>query len=449
MRNRHAAILFCLGCVGCASYEARPLDPKVHREAWNARHLERVPVASMSREPAQGSAGTAGDYDPGDGFDLAEAEMAALVFHPRLRLARLRVERARVDAESAGAVPDPELSAEVLRITGSVPDRWVITPGLAFSVPLSDRRDAERAGASASLRAALHAAIEQEWSVLLDLRKGWLSYSEAHYRAQASEVLLAELDGLGERTAGLVELGELRPGEAALVSLERARLLSDLLRDRGQLEAGALELKAAVGFVPSAQVTFRPALPLALAPIETAEAALLTQSPTLLRLAEEHAASEEALRAAIAAQVPDLTLGPLFEQDAGQDRIGLGGGIAVPLWNRNRRQIALAEADRDLARAAYEAAVEELTARLALAASRVESASLQRKALERDLLPLVDGALALARKELALGEGSVTVLLEGIARAHQTQLSLIQARAAEALARAEVLHLTGPPEPTR
>lgn len=447
MRKHHAAILFCLGCVGCASYEARPLDPRAHREAWDARLNRRGTEADFAAGLAMGFSSPAGAYNPDDGLGLAEAEAAALVFHPRLRLARLRVERARMNAESAGALPDPKLSAEVLRITGSVPDRWVITPGLAFSVPLSDRRDAERAGATASLRAALHAAIEQEWSVLLELRKGWLSYSAAHYSAQASEALLAELDGLEERTARLVELGELRPGEAALVALERARLSSDLLRDRSQLEAGALGLRAAIGFVPSAKVTFHPALPLA--PIEATEAALLAQSPTLLRLAEEHAAREEALRAAIAAQVPDLTLGPLFEQDAGQKRIGLGGGIPVPLWNQNRRQIALAEADRDLARAAYEAGVEELTARLALAASRVEAASLQREALERDLLPLVEGALALARKELSLGEGSVTVLLEGLARAQKTQLSLIEARAAEALARAEALHLTGPPEPTR
>ena len=445
MRKHHAAILFCLGSVGCASYEARPLDPEAHREAWDTRLKGHDTEADFAAGLAQGFSRPAGTYDPSDGFSLAEAEAAALVFHPRLRLARLRLQRARVDAERAGALPDPKLSAEVLRIAGSVPDHWVITPGLTFTVPLSDRRDAERAEATASLRATVQATIEQERSVILKLRKVWLSYSQVQEHIEKAEALLAELEVLSQRTARLVELGELRPGEAALVSLEQARMKSDLLRDRGLLEAKALGLKAAIGLAPGAQVTFHPALP-HLAPIETGVATLLTQSPTLLRLTEEYAAAEQALRAAIAAQVPDLTLGPLFERDAGQDRIGLGGGLSVPLWNRNQRQIALAEADRELARAAYEAAVEELTAQLALAASQVKAASLQRQALEEELLPLTRGALSLAREELALGEGSLTVLLEALARVQKTETSLIQARAAEALARAEVLHLTGLPE---
>jgi outer membrane protein TolC len=48
---------------------------------------------------------------------------------------------------------------------------------------------------------------------------------------------------------------------------------------------------------------------------------------------------------------------------------------------------------------------------------------------------------------LRLGESTSLVLLESLTRAHHTKLELIETRSAEALARAELEYLTGPPTP--
>jgi outer membrane protein TolC len=62
--------------------------------------------------------------------------------------------------------------------------------------------------------------------------------------------------------------------------------------------------------------------------------------------------AEEALRAEIRRQYPDLKLGPAYSNEEGLDRFGLIAGISIPLWNRNREGIAEAEGKRDETRLA-------------------------------------------------------------------------------------------------
>jgi CRISPR system Cascade subunit CasA len=62
--------------------------------------------------------------------------------------------------------------------------------------------------------------------------------------------------------------------------------------------------------------------------------------------------TEHALHAEIRRQYPDLKLGPAYVNEEGLDRFGLVAGISIPLWNRNRKGIAEAEAARDEARLA-------------------------------------------------------------------------------------------------
>lgn len=437
MKQRLDPIWIGLACAGCAAYQPAPLDLAGHDLEWRTRH-ERMPG------PADG---LPVDGDPSDGLELAEAELAALVFHPRLRLAAQRYLAAQVRAGAAGVLPDPVLSAEVLRITEDVPDRWVVTPSLAFTVPLSARREAARGRASAEVRGAYQAIAEEERRVLLDLRAAWIEFTAAHVRAAAGEALLAELDELHERARELADLGEVLRSEAAAVRLERAHLAQAVLRDRSALAAGGLRLRAAIGLAPSAPVEFVPGV--TLPSFDPDPAGVLEGHPTLARLAEEHAAAEEALREAHEARTPDLTLGPLLESDEGQGRVGLLSGLPLPLWDGNRFAIAEAEAARSLASLAFEVATEELAGELALAADGLERATAELQVLEAELGPAMEEWLALARSELAVGEGSPVDLLAVLGRGHEAQLATIEARAAQARARAEVLFLTGAKEDDR
>jgi hypothetical protein len=62
--------------------------------------------------------------------------------------------------------------------------------------------------------------------------------------------------------------------------------------------------------------------------------------------------TEHALHAEIRRQYPDLKFGPAYVNEEGLDRFGLVAGVSIPLWNRNRKGIAEAEAVRNEARLA-------------------------------------------------------------------------------------------------
>ena len=102
---------------------------------------------------------------------------------------------------------------------------------------------------------------------------------------------------------------------------------------------------------------------------------------------------------------------------------------------------------RELARAAFETEYERLVGRWAAASARARSLAEGRREAEELLVPLVDRQLADALRLLELGEGGSLVLLESLQRVHGTKLELIETRAAEALAHAEVEYLQGPPTP--
>ena len=276
---------------------------------------------------------------------------------------------------------------------------------------------------------------------------------------EETERLASELELLVETTARLAEAGELPRTEAALFGLELAQRRASLTRLAGEIAEAEQGVRALLGLAPEAPVELVPTLVLsrgstggdgAFGEARTfgeAEDELVARNPELARLRDQYRVAEETLRREVAKQVPDLTLGPLYESDEGQSRIGFLAGIPLPFLNANRRAIAEAGAERELARAALETALERLVGRRAALTARLDGLSAQRAEAERTLLPLAERQLADATRLVELGEGGTLVLLESLTRAHRARLELVELHAAEARARADLEHLIGPPSP--
>jgi len=430
----------------CQSYESRPLSPAEHRADWHARTLEDSSLGDFLERLDEDPARAPAAFDPADGLTLDEAQLVALVFNPGLRIARLRAGRAAASAEHAGLWADPELLVSVQHISESVPDPWIVTPALTFTIPTSGRLAAERGLADATLRAAEIRAREAEWSVWYDVRRAWAEWSAARLRAEETERLVSAMQPLVRTGTQLAERGELPRTEAGLFSLEQAQRRNLARRLRGEVLAAEQRLRAHLGLAPEAPVSFVPSLePQDSGPATSDE--LAERNPSLARLREEYEVAEESLRHEVRKQYPDLTLGPIYELDEGQSSIGLIGGLPLPFLNANRRAIAEARVDRELARAAFETEYEILIGRLAVAGARAAALTEQRAEIEQVLVPLVDAQLDDVLQLMRLGEGTSLVLLESLTRAHQTKLELIETRLAETLARAELGYLTGPPAP--
>jgi len=461
---------------GCQTYEPKPLDFETHRQAW----LERSPASEDVRvfaERLREHAAKPAQFDPSDGLTLAEAEIVALVFNPDLRQARARAKVAAVTAAHAGLWEDPVFEIDVLRITESVSDPWVITPGLALTIPLSGRVDVEHQRADAAWRTERVRIAEREWALRRDVRKAWASWSAARLRLEQTRQLIEDLQPLVKSTRKLAEVGELLRTESALFAIERAQRRNTLHRLRSDVDEREQELRGLLGLAPDAPLELIPSLPrpllkiknsgtavsavrlsctgetpvppfLEIAPGDSGDQdavdALEKHNLTLARLRQAYQVAEHALHREVRKQYPDFTIGPLYESDEGQSRIGFLGAIPLPILNANQQGIAEARAERSAARAAFEAQYERLMNNVAVVESQLDSLRTQHKEINEVLIPMVDRQVDDARQLLEIGEGGVLVLLESLIRAQEIKMQLIDLRMHTSHAEAELTHLLGP-----
>lgn len=429
--------------VGCQTFQSAPLDAGTHTSGWRARTPADESVRAFARR-LEGQGRKSGHFNPADGITLSEAEVIALVYNPDLRLARLKANVARATADHAGRWDDPQLGIDVLNVTESVPNPWLLGGSLSLTLPVSGRLQAEKSRADAAHHAALAEVAESEWQTLRDLRAAWITWAANHLRLEEAERMVAALDGISTSTGRLAESGELPRTEAALFAVEHESRKAETIRLRAKVAEGEQEIRALLGLAPKAPARLRPAM---IPGFKTRSSAHLADtSPTLIRLQSEYAVAELTLLREIRKQYPDIELGPQFEREDGQSRIGIIGAIPIPILNSNKGGIATARAERELARAAFETGIERAEGRLATLRARLTGARASRAAIESNVVPLVDRQLTDARRLVELGEGGSLVLLESLTRANQAKRDLIEARHDERATENEIRHLLGPLE---
>lgn len=370
--------------------------------------------------------------------------MIALVYNPDLRMARLEAGVALATAEHAGRRDDPQLSVDLLRITQSVPDPWIVGVGLGITLPISGRLEAEKDRADAVYEAKLLAIVEAEWKTRHQVRLAWLAWSAARVTLEQQSQLIDTIGALVDATSKLAEAGELPATEAGLFAIERMQRRYELRRLQGEVAVAEQRLRALMGLSPQAPLQLNPQVLGVETKGDKSEKRSVDGNPTLARLKQEYEVAEQTLLREVRKQYPDLTIGPVVENEEGQSRIGLGGGIPIPILNANKQGIAEGKAKRELARAAYETEYERLTGTLAQTQAKAKALTEERELVADEMAPLVDSQVMRARKLLDLGEGGGLVLLESLVRAHETKLHLIEVRLDEAHAYAELQHLAGP-----
>lgn len=438
---RALAVSLVLFVSGCQTYQPKALSSSTHKEQWTARQASSESVRKFAQQLGE-TASSGGPFDTSDGLSLNEGKTVALVFNPDLRVARLRAGVAEATAEYAGLWDDPELSIDVLNITSSVPDPWVVGSALAFTIPVSGRLGVEKARAEAAMYAELERVAEAEWKVLKDVADGWLSWSAQGHQLQQTETILKELESVIGSTSRLAEEGELPKTEAALFTIERASRQAERDRLRGEIEESEQQLRSLMGLSPKASL--RMVSTLSAGAVTLGKGEPNEAHPTLARLRGEYEVAEQTLKREIKKQYPDITFGPQGESDEGQSRIGFVGAIPLPVLNSNKGGIAEARAEREVARAVYETEIEKMVGRLAALRARLAAINNRRSTINKTLVPLVDRQVADAEQLLSLGEGGSLVLLESLLRSYQAKLQLVDIQLQEARVKNEIRFLLGP-----
>lgn len=426
--------------VGCQTYQSIPLNRTAHTAAWEGVRIDDQAVQKFARQLEQNNPRRV-KFNPADGLTVGEAEVVALLYNPDLRVSRLKVGVAQARAEHAGRWDDPAFSFDVLKMIESVPQPWFVGAGLSLTLPISGRLAVEKSRAKVELHEELARVAEDEWETMRKLRKAWLLWSSDRARLEQGEEIVKLLKTVFDTTQKMSEAGELPRTEAALFRIEYESRRAKVEQLRGRVNEGEQELRALMGISPQAPALLRPTLVLA----EVAGGAVFSENhPTLVRLRTGYEVSELALLAEIRKQYPDLEIGPSFEEEEGQSRIGLSGVIPIPILNSNKGGIAVARAQREVARGAYETELERMAGRWAATRARLEGVRNRLSSLETKLVPLVDRQVADARQLLEIGEGGSLVLLESLVRAHEAKLDLIEARYEKSEAENEIISLSGP-----
>jgi outer membrane protein TolC len=421
---------------GCSSlpYSPRPLDPdatapEYAQRSGNADGLKRLAVANEYSESA---------WPPGE-WGLRELTLAALYYHPDIRTARARAQVARAELSS---LRQPQaLSARVKPEYHSLtlPEDsgpWAL--GLAVEVPwVAQGKRAARVERGAFLADAADLGIAAAgWQVrarvrdrLLDLQGSRANLEQVEAQLAARREMLALVARRVE--AGLLSARDLGAERVAVAQLEGAR---DEGTSRDQRALG--ELASALG-LPLDVVR---AMKLGFLVVETAVFAssdselrglALRNRLDVHRKLLEFGAADADVKLAVAAQNPDIVLGPGYAWNQGDNVWSLAVGLSVPSAARATAAIREAEARRELAAQLFVAVqtgaiadTERAAVRYRLARNRVAAAVQQARIQQEQEARLV--------RQFDAGAAD---RLQRVA----AQLETLAARAALYAAQAEVL----------
>jgi outer membrane protein TolC len=369
---------------------------------------------------------------------VTEAEFLSVLVadHPALAARREAVAVARSEAQGAGTLSNPQLSA--VREDPSGPTEqidWI----LSWQLPHPSRGPAV-ASSEQSLAAAEARFAADRLDVRLEMREAYADWAIATELARSLAGHQETIGALARR-----ERTRARRGEASGLAAARLELAATELRSQlALLESQALQSSAiARGWNPAIGHTDQPALSQP-PPVPTQ---LADEHPRLTALEHEIESAQLARQAqGRYVDLPELLAGWQQQQAGDQSFDGPIVGLSwqVPLADRNRAERARADAREAAAAASLEAEERRIGAeRLgALAAyQRLASAAAEARAAGA----ANDGILTATTAAFQAGEASVTDLLDTVRSVLTAESTALELHAATLAAHRRLERLAGRP----
>ena len=356
--------IFVASCISallasCATYKPEPISPAANAAALESRSLDDPRLQQF----VQLGLALNADPDPGPAWDLSKLTLAALYFHPDLDVARARLAAARASVITARQVPNPSLGLGfTYNTTVTTPSPWTIGAIISFILETSGRREFRTAQAEALAEAARDDLATASWQVRGRLRTAFLNLWVVEQRLG----LLRQRLDLQNQLASLLER-RFAVGEASALDVTRERINRNQINlavhdaERQSAEARA-QLAMAIGVPTRALDNAQFALDVFDKPVqlgsegapELRREALVNRTDVRGLLAEYEAA-QSALQLEIASQYPNLTLGPGYTYDQGDNKYNLNLTADLPVFHQNQGSIARAQARRREVAARFDA----------------------------------------------------------------------------------------------
>lgn len=339
------ALIFLSMLTGCASYRAQPLS--MHAgwpEGLNRLEVDpsKMPLAELATHA----------FDPANGLDMTEVAMIAVANNPELKLARDDAGIAGAQAFSAGLLPDPQFSFSPQFPQNGIPGENVTAfdLGLIYNLGAILTHSLKSRAARSKSRQADLALLWQEWQVVGQAR---LLFARICSRQHVLDILEQ-----GRKLAGMRQAREkdaLRENDLTLTTLtadENALLGINrrIIDTRRLIEKDRHALDKLLGLAPSTYLHLVgeadiPALNKQ--EIERRLSELARTRPDLMALQAGYEGQDMRLRQAILAQFPAIRFGLVRARDnTGINYEGISLSLSLPIFNRNRGNIAIARATR-------------------------------------------------------------------------------------------------------
>lgn len=327
----------------CANYRPLPLGDGHY--ATRAAQLQAPASAMPVPELA------AHRFNPADGLDVTEVAMLAVVNSPALKLQRDALGIARAQAFAAGLLPDPQLGfgADFPQNSGGGLTK-AYNLGLSEDVSALLLRSSRKRVADAQTEQVNLDLLWAEWQTIAQAR---LLFDQVQsLRAQQIELdaeqrALAPVD---QSVQAALAAGNLNYDSASAGLNAMADVRKRVADNAVAVHQAESDLRQLLGLAPTAPLDLV-GVPYEVDPdaaqLAAALADLPRRRPDLLALQAGYRAQEAQLRGAILAQFPAITLGVTRARDTSNITTnGFSVGITLPLFNRNRGNIAIETATR-------------------------------------------------------------------------------------------------------
>lgn len=329
-------------------------------------------------------------------------DVVARVLRDNPDLVALRTQKgvARAQQLQAGLLPDPAISGAVLPLVAGVGTTMAWNAALSGDLRALVTLRARREGARAATLDVDAQVLWQEWQTAAQARLLAVQIIEGEQLA----VLQRDNAGLyAERSARLqraLAQGDIPLTTAApdLAAFQSARAQLDAA-ERGQL-ARRHQLNGLLGREPDAPLPLAGAPdipPLDLDAVDRSAAGLALRRPDLIALRLGYRAQEARTRLAVLMQFPAFNFGATGGGDNSNVRnAGPQFSTTLPIFDRNRGDIAVQRATRDQLHAEYQARLDAAYGQLRAAVSELKASRAALAAVREDL-PAARRAMERAR----------------------------------------------------
>jgi len=344
-------LVIALLIAACEHVPPAPIDP-----VENASRLVQRSLDDPSIAPALDRFGLA---LPIDGqWSMDQLTVAAWTLRTDVAVAYADLEAAQASTRLAGRRPNPSVATTFERVTNAASDEkpWVAGASVGLVIETAGKRDI-RVQRSLAQEDALRWQFAQTlWDARAELAAAMVE------RVLAEQTLAIDEEELRLRRAYLdwietrLQFGAATSNDRLLASQAISGLESQRALDSAALATAVARVAAAVGIIPANLAEIATGYPslenlpeLGLQDLLAARDAALSNRLDVQRSLAEYLIAEQDLRAALAAQYPDVVLGPGYLRDQADRKITLSLDLPTLVSSRSSAAIESAVTARSAA----------------------------------------------------------------------------------------------------